>query len=120
MAPIEQLNQSNTSKTVLCTKENGILRLIKGMDVVYKFGPTDPGMMDFGKTAWQADTDVWSMLRAMFTKAPGMKTRQMVSEFTPTIMEAGTRANGSTTSSMERESRNGRTALSTLENTWKV
>ena len=58
MAPIEQLNQSNTSKTVLCTKENGILRLIRGMDVEYKFGPTDPDMMDFGKMAWLADMDV--------------------------------------------------------------
>lgn len=105
---------------VLCTKGSGILRLIKGMVAEYKFGPMDLDTMDFGRTAWPADMDDSCTQRAMSTRVPGTKTRPMALEFTPTIMEAGTRASGSTTSSMERESKSGQTVLNIRESTLKV
>lgn len=84
------------------------------MDEECKYGLMDPGTMDFGAMEWPTDMEGWSMLKAMFTKESGLRTRLMDTVFTLTTMEAGTKANGTLTSSTVLESSSGLMAPSTM------
>ena len=113
----ESSNRLSTSKMVPCTKENGILPTIRETEEAYKFGLTAQDMTDFGRMAWPVDMVDWCTQKVMSTRALGMKIKPTVSEFTPIITEVGTKVNGSTISSMEKESKSGQTVLNTLAST---
>jgi len=63
----------------------------------------DQDMMDFGEMEWLMDLEDWSMPKAMYMKASGLKIRQMGMECIRTSMAAGMRASGSKINSMALE-----------------
>lgn len=88
-------------------KANGLLMKIRKMDEAYRFGQMAPDMTAFGETEWQMDMVDWFMLKVMFTKVSGLKTKQMVSACILISTEADMKANGSKISSMAMELNNG-------------
>jgi hypothetical protein len=79
---------------VLSTKVNGLLKKTKKMVEVFKSGLMVPDTMDSGETVWLMDTADLSMLKVMFTKASGQKTRPMDMVSILTLTEADMKVNG--------------------------
>ena len=77
------------------------------MEEVFKFGQTDLDMMDSGEMEWPMAMDVLSMLREMYMRENGLKTKLMASEYILTIMEVDTKANGFRINSMGMVLNNG-------------
>lgn len=85
----------------LSTKVNGSLKKTKKMEEVSKSGLMVPDTMDSGETVWPMVTADLSMLKVMFTKANGQKTRPMDTVFTLTLTEADMRVNGTRTNNTD-------------------
>lgn len=83
------------------TKVSGLLKKIKKMEEVSKFGLMVPDTMDSGETVWPMVTADLSTPKVMFTKANGQKTRPMDTVFTLTLTEADMRGNGTRTNSTD-------------------
>jgi len=104
----------------LCIKENGILRAIKEMEEEYKSGLMVHAMTDSGRMEWLAAMADSSMLKVMFMKVPGTKTKltDLVSTLTTTVLD--TKDNGLTTNNTEMELKNGLMVHNTKANMLKV
>jgi hypothetical protein len=81
----------------------------------FKFGLMAQDTMAFGEMEWPMDLVDWSMRKAMSMRANGLKIRPMAMGFILTSMEAGMRANGFRTNSMDLELSNGLTEPNTRD-----
>ena len=77
------------------------------MAEVFKYGLMDQDMMVFGEMEWLTDLVDWSMPKAMYMKANGLKIKLMAMGYILTSMAAGLRANGFKINSMDLELSNG-------------
>ena len=68
------------------------------MDAVCKFGPMDPGTMASGEMELLMGMEDWSMLKVMYTKESGLRTKPMDLECIPISTVQDTKANGFKTS----------------------
>ena len=83
------------------------MKKIRKMDEACKFGLMDPGMMAFGEMESLMDMVDWSMLKVMYMKVSGLKTKRMDSESTPILTVQDMKANGFKISNMAMVSSNG-------------
>ena len=67
-----------------CIRGIGSWSKIRRTEGVYRFSLMAPGMMDFGEMEWPMGMEGWCMLKAMFMKENGLRTRPMDTEFAPT------------------------------------
>jgi hypothetical protein len=105
-----------------CIKENGSQdqeARAKKMVVEFRYGQMDRDTMDSGEMEWPMGMVVWFTLRAMSMKENGPKTKQMVTVYILTLMEAGMRANGSQISNTEVALKNGQMVPNTKASTSK-
>ena len=73
----------------------------------FKFGLMAQDTMAFGEMEWPMDLVDWFMRKAMSMRANGLKIRPMAMGFILISMEAGMRASGFRTNSMDLELSNG-------------
>ena len=82
-------------------KENGLLKKIKKMDVVYRFGQMVLDTTDSGEMAWlMARADLY-MLKEMSMRENGLMIKLMDSVSTLTSTEADMKASGTRISSTD-------------------
>lgn len=118
MEAIERSSPFAYSRTERSIKENGWQQVVvkaRKMDEEFRYGLMALGTMAFGAMEWPMAMDDSCTQKAMSTKESGLRIKLMAMGFTPISTEAGTRVNGSQTSSMASELNNGPMAPSTMD-----
>ena len=74
---------------------------VKRMVEAFKYGLMDPDTMDFGEMEWQMAMVVSYMLKEMFMKVNGQRTKPTAMASILTLTEADTKASGLLTNNMD-------------------